>query len=233
MARRWWLFLVLAGCCTAACAKPDAEYAIRWSPKDGGPADLAKAATLLKIAGKSSAFAIRYFDVAAPADAPPGMPAILRERVGDDGPDITWKYRGPGGFPAEATDRWNCPLNDEKKKKRKDEIDVSILDAAGSVRRSYSRSCSAEGPLAKVADVSLRAVQKGCASRMQRRQSKDESLTVEQWTLANGEVVLELSSKGADSPTELKRFRELAGPLLAAGIKPLDRSKTEIGTQCR
>lgn len=112
----------------------------------------------------------------------------------------------------------------------KDEVDVSIL-ANGKVRRAYSRSCKVDaGHVAALPDAS-RLEQRGCTSTMARIKA-DDGRTVEAWTLPNG-VVIEASSKGKDTKATLAAFRQtIVRPLIDAGIAPLDRSKTEIGTSC-
>ena len=216
---------------SAVAGEAGAEYAIRWSAQQGGPMDLDQLAALLKIDGKSSGYTIRYFEVVPSPGAAGELPPIVRERKkkGDD-VEITWKYRGSGGFPAMAADRWQCPLRHESK--RKDEIDVSFL-ADGSQRRSYSRSCTANGPLKDAMPKTLKAVPKGCGSTMKRLESRDGRVTAEAWKLDDRDVVLEVSAKGPDTADALKAFeRDVVALLIARGAEPLDRSKTEIGTQC-
>ena len=224
------LIAVLLIVTTPAWAQPDAEYAIRWSPKDGGPADLKRASALLGVDGKASQFTIGYFEVVGFAGGPAGFLPILRERTKGDKADTTWKYRGSDAFPPGASDAWTCPLR--KESKRKDEVDVSLLSDA-SVRRSFSRSCTAGVELKKSLPAGLTARAKGCSSAMQRRESKDGDVTIEEWRMSNGDVLLEVSSKARDDGPALAAFRErFVKPLIAAGIRPQDRSKTEIGTQC-
>lgn len=145
---------------------------------------------------------------------------------------MTWKYRSADAqafSSLKAT--WTCPLR--KEKKRKDELDVSVL-AAGEVRLAYSRSCTAEATFKAAVPAAVKALQRGCPSSMTRYETSDESLTLELWRLASGESVLELSAKGDDSIERVSAFREqVVAKLLAAGATPLDRSKSEIGTQCK
>jgi hypothetical protein len=68
---------------------------------------------------------------------------------------------------------------------------------------------------------------------MVRLETKDESTTVERWELSNGEVVLEVSKKGPSRVDALATFQSgIAAELIKRGVKPIDRSKTDIGTQC-
>ena len=71
---------------------------------------------------------------------------------------------------------------------------------------------------------------------MTRRESADESVTIEAWKLAGEKAVfLEVSKRGADASAALAAaFRsEVVDNLLAAGAHPFDRSKTELGTECK
>jgi hypothetical protein len=208
----------------------DAEFAVRWAPKVGGPADLTKVSDLLPIQGKSSWFDVRYFEVGAAKNVPEGFVAIVRERVKATKTETTWKYRGTEGFPTESEGVWKCPLR--KEAKRKDEVDISFL-ADGTLRKAYSRSCTSKTGIREAVPAGLSPKQKGRSSKMNRRESADESLTAEEWRLSSGDVVLEVSMKGQDTPADLNRFKQVVvAKLLAAGAIPLDRSKTEIGTEC-
>ena len=66
---------------------------------------------------------------------------------------------------------------------------------------------------------------------MLRRESKGVEYKVEEWRLLNGAVVLEVSWSATDNVQNQERFIEQIAALLSR-IKPLDRSKTEIGTSC-
>ncbi|CAN7191753.1 hypothetical protein LJR084_000542 [Variovorax sp. LjRoot84] len=179
---------------------------------------------------KPTEFGVRYFDVTKPADAPVGFDASLRERVRGHKPEITWKYRVPLAHSPGVEVAWSCPLR--KESERKDEIDISVL-AGGEVRRAFSWSCTAKATLDAAVPTSLQPRQRGCSSKMVRYKTGDDSLTLEIWRLSNGDVILEVSSKGEDTPERLAAFRQdVVANLVAAGASPLDRSKTEIGTQC-
>lgn len=216
-----WAGPVLAG----------AEYAIRWSPIDGGPATAAKVFETLGLqSGDSTEFRIRYFDVKRPSDAPGGFEPILRERSSKGQRDVTLKYRGGSTAAPGKKKSWRCPLAMESK--RKDEADVTFLNEA-QTRKVFSRSCTAEVAFDAAVPAALRAKRKGCDSRMLRWESTTRELTVEEWRLESNEVVLEVSRKGDDTKADIKLFRkQVVEPLMAAGVRPLDRSKTEIGTRC-
>jgi hypothetical protein len=56
---------------------------------------------------------------------------------------------------------------------------------------------------------------------------------VEAWRLPGGGLLLEVSGSGADTPAALEKFRrQVVVPLLAAGIRPAQESKTERGSRC-
>jgi len=208
-----------------------AEFAMRWSPSQGGPATGAAVLGLLNVQHHSSGpdlYDVQYFSVTTPGDAPKGFTVLLRERVKAAKPETTWKYRGAKRFPAQPLKKWNCPLLGADKSK--DEMDVSLL-AGGSVRRAYSRSCSVKGPISSVVPSALVPKAIGCAARMTRLEAGD--LRVEEWTLSGRRVVLEVSMKGNDTASDLAAFKkDVARKILQAGAKPLDRSKSELGTQC-
>lgn len=232
MLRRLLVPVTLVAASVSAWSQADAEYAIRWSPTEGGLSSIQQVSSILSIEGKKSSYDIRYYEVETPQANPEGFEAILRERVKSTGEsDVTFKYRGVGGFPTESEDAWSCPLRNETK--RKDEVDISVL-ADGSVRKSYSRSCVSQVGVGRAVPATITLTQKGCSSKMARHESRDKLLTVEEWHLSNGDIVLEVSMNGRDSDDELHVFRQnVVSKLLTAGIWPIDRSKTEIGTQCQ
>ena len=224
-------FLLASGLATAlGAAEPGAEYAIRWSPRDGGPASINQVFEILGLkAGKPADYVVQYYDPKRPQGAPNRFDAIVRERIGTK-VEVTWKYRGGSSAPPGAETSWSCPLR--KERKRKDELDISIL-AGGGIKRAYSRSCTSEGSLAEAAPAKLKLKPRGCSSKMARLETKDESTTVERWELSNGEVVLEVSKKGPSSVDTLATFQSgIAAELIKRGVKPIDRSKTDISTQC-
>ena len=227
-------FVLVAGFtfCTAA-AGMDAELAMRWSPAAGGPESGQRVSELLRRNFKApTEFSVRYFDVVKPMDAPAGFDAALRERVRGGRTEVTWKYRATSSDQAPRLhDAWVCPLRGVAKSKN--EVDVSVL-AGGEVRRATSWSCTITAAFDVAVPASLQPKQRGCASKMSRYETGDEQLTLEVWRLSNGEVVLEVSVKGLDTPEQLTSFRRnVVDTLVAAGAVPLDRSKTEIGTRCR
>jgi hypothetical protein len=57
---------------------------------------------------------------------------------------------------------------------------------------------------------------------------------VEQWQLAGGAVLLEVSGGSTDTEDALDQFRsQVAKPLLAADIRPARESMTGQGSRCR
>lgn len=231
------LILIVAACSfllrvgsSASAAETGAEYAIRWNAAEGG---LKTAAQTLAAFGVSAddkdAFEIQYFTVAAPADLPSGFGAIARSRQKGKKKELTFKLRGPEPVqPLPARDSWNCGLGEAVKK---DEIDISVL-ANGQVKRVFSRSCSIESKEDIAFPGAMGAKPKGCVSTMTRL--KSGTLTVEEWLLKpSGVRLIEVSRKGADTNDELQAFRkDIVTPLLGRRIKPLDRSKSDVGSDC-
>jgi hypothetical protein len=179
--------------------------------------------------GPPTVYSIRYFSSTKTANTPSANP-ILRERQGNK-TDVTWKYRSATGWSDLPDGAW-CPLLG--KPKPKEEVDITV-DETGAIRRVYSRSCTSKGNLAAALPAGLLGAQRGCIATMTRRESADETRTVEAWKLS-GEtaVILEVSRKGPDTPAAAAAFRtEVVDKLIAAGAHPLDRSKTELGTECK
>ena len=98
---------------------------------------------------------------------------------------------------------------------------------------AHSRSCTFESAdLSLSPPAGLGATPKPCASAMCRLESGD--LTVEAWSLGGAATLIEVSRKGLDRAKDRRRFRdEVVRPLLAAGAVPVDRSKSELGSDCR
>ncbi len=62
---------------------------------------------------------------------------------------------------------------------------------------------------------------------------ESDNLKVEEWRMPGNLLMIEVSQKGRNTKKKLKAFRQqVVAPLLKAGIKPSDRSKTELGGQC-
>src|SRR4029450_771081 len=105
-----------------AGAEPaDAEYAIRWNARAGGPASLNETLAILKThATRPRRFKVDYYDLPPTPTTPPGFSVILRRRVDDAGPaELTWKLRGD-----RALSDWACPLRNSRD--AKDEVDVAF-----------------------------------------------------------------------------------------------------------
>ncbi len=209
----------------------DAEYAIRWNPAQGGPktADDAVAVLRDKAKGDSDTFVIQYLEVQKPpSDAPLRAKSILRQREGDGKYELMFKYRG-----TEPLVSPKCAL--QTASDPKDEVDVSLLGAGELPKRVYSFSCkvvSERGPVMPPSELEAKLIP--CSSTMTRRKTKRTMAKIEEWHLPGGSVVLEVSRKGSDAEPDLRTFqKEIAGPLLAAGINPSDTSKTELGSACR
>jgi hypothetical protein len=223
--------LMLAAALSAGAETGNAEFAVRWDPRQGGPATPAEALRGLRQEASSTAhFEIRYFDFSPPADVPAGFDAILRERVSGGARELTFKLRGSQPLPARPSlPQWACPLGPTKD--RKDEADVSFV-GTGRTITAYSRSCSLESRQAELQPpAALQARPKGCGSTMTRLRAG--ALKVEEWKLADGSALLEASRPGKHSDAARGDFeRQVLRPLLALGVQPLERSKSAIGGDC-
>jgi hypothetical protein len=154
--------------------------------------------------------------------APAGFSTILRTRIDAGGhATATWKLRGD-----RALAEWACPLRDVRQVKA--EVDVAF-GSADAVARRYSYSCTSDNP--DLAASSLAARANGCPSTVTRKDTG--RVRVEEWRLPGGALLLDVSSVGTDTPDALEQFRrQVAVPLLAAGIRPAQDSKTEQGSRC-
>ena len=200
-----------------------AEYAIRWNPRDGGPATAADTLALLGLRAKHSArFSVDYYDLPPSPTVPPGFATILRRRIDAAGQaTVTWKLRGD-----KVLSRWVCPLRDARDAKA--EVDVGF-NGVDTVTRRYSYSCTSDDLEAALALLSARA--NGCPAAVTRKDAG--SVRVEEWRLPGGEVLLEVSGSGTDTSAALERFRsQVVVPLLAAGIRPAPESKTDQVSRC-
>lgn len=222
---------MLAALPAARAAVPDAEFAVRWDPRQGGPATPQDVLQALKLqADAPRRFEVRYFDFQPPADVPPGFDAILRQRVSGGVTELTFKLRGHAPLPPQPTlEDWSCPLGATNE--RKDEVDVGFA-SAGRVLKAWSRSCSVETHDAALQPPpALRARLKGCGSTMTRLTAGH--LKIEQWQQADGTTLIEASRPGHDTKASTRSFeREVLAPLLALQVQPLERSKSAIGGDC-
>ena len=213
---------------TQPAAEPEqAEYAMRWDVTEGGPRTAKKALEVLdKKADETVDYKIRYFDFTPPEETPAGFSPILRQRKSEKKHELTFKYRGGHPLPD-----WDCPLS-SKPDESKGEVDVSIL-AGGLTKRSFSYSCTLESKNSAVKPPrELEAEPKDCSNRMKRL--KAGKLKVEEWRLPGGITLVEVSRTGSNTPADLESFqRDVVDKLIAAGVKPSDRSKTEIGSSCK
>jgi hypothetical protein len=215
-----------------AAKAAQAEFAVRWDPRDGGPGTPEATLRALQHApGKTTHFEVEYFDFVPPAGLPPGFEPILRRRFSDGATELSFKLRGTAPLPAQpALQRWDCPLGATRD--RKDEADLSFL-AGGQVVTAYSRSCSLQAQgRALQPPAALLARPRGCASPLTRLRAG--KLKVEQWHLADGTVLLEASRPGRHDARSVQAFeREVLQPLLALQVQPLQRSKSALGGECR
>jgi hypothetical protein len=210
----------------AAAAPMQAEYAVRWNIEEGGPRSAKDALKVLQQqAGGPDEFVVQYFDFAPPSGSPEGFSPILRERKkGTKKHELTFKYRGD-----HALSSWTCPFASPDE--RKEEVDVSVLPES-QAKRAFSYSCTLEskdGPIEP--PPALHAKRKSCTSEMVR--FKAGKLKVEEWHLPGDIIMVEVSHGGSDTPADLDSFKkEVVAPLVGAGARPSDRSKTESGSDC-
>jgi hypothetical protein len=208
---------------------PRAEYAVRWDPSEGGLANAQEVLAFLNAPKKNGeAYEVRYFDLEPPASAPPDSITILRKRgkLGrkrvklGGGTEICLKYRRTHPL----VERWECPHDSSYEKV--EEVDFSFV-GTGMPNRVYSYSCTL---IAQEPPPSLNAVPKKCASQFVRYQF--EGFKIEEWTLPGENVKVEVSHSAKNTRAELAKFAEFVSKLRERGVKPLDQSKTELGSRC-
>jgi hypothetical protein len=223
--------LLAAAAGPALGAAQDAEFALRWDPRQGGPATPQDALQGLGLkASTPSHFEIQYFDFTEPAGLPAGFDAILRKRLTGGAAELTFKLRGTQPLPVEPSlKHWDCPLGPAQD--RKDEADITFVEAGRTIT-AFSRSCSVESRQADIEPpAALQARPKGCGSTMTRLRSG--KLKIEQWKMADGSVLLEASRPGKHTEASMRAFERLVlQPLLALKVQPLQRSKSAIGGDC-
>ena len=206
----------------AAAEPKGAEYAVRWNPAQGGPTSAAETLAFLGAGDVPSArYEVRFYDLPAPHGAPAGATVILRRRAASDGStEIRLKYRTSSPLGA-----WACP---NPSFQAKVQVDVAFGADAPSRVDSYSCVLAASEPPAD-----LHAVPKKCVSRMVRYDATPTvGYKVEAWTLPDGSQRLEISRTTRNSADELARFAHLVEGLVARGVRPLEESKTELGSRC-
>jgi hypothetical protein len=231
--RLWpvWALALAAVAMQARADMQDAEFAVRWDPRQGGPATPQEALHGLRLeASAPSRFEIQYFEFTPPSGVPPGFDAILRKRLTAGQAELTFKLRGGAPLPLQPTlKRWDCPLGATKD--RKDEADITFVEAGRTIL-AYSRSCSIESRHTDIQPpAALLARPKGCGSTMTRLRSGQ--LKIEEWKMADGSVLLEASRPGRHDEASKGDFeRQVLQPLLALKVQPLERSKSAIGGDC-
>ena len=167
---------------------------------------------------------VQYFSVSQPSKLPQGFAAIVRERIMDGKTESTYKLRGPTALPDSAR---KCPL---KSGNGKSEVDISVL-GPGSLKRSFSYSCSAEGSVKSTLPRRFHAKSLGCSSDFVRVEASDTNF--ESWSFPAGRKLLEVSWKGRDNSADLQSFlNRVVQPLVVAGVKPIGESKTLLGSGC-
>jgi hypothetical protein len=215
---------------SAAQAAADAEFAIRWDPAEGGPATIEAVAEALRLPeGKRKSFEVRYFSVKQPADAPPGASAIARERLSGGEMESMYKLRSPVAFPAHGPQAdWRCPFKVDAK--RQMEVDIG-WSAEGVTKTNHSLSCEADGRIADLLPAGFMAKPLDCTSSMLRMSSR--GIKIERWSLPGGRQAFEVSTNGKNTGTGRKAFASgVVQPLIGRGARPLQQSKTQLGSAC-
>ena len=224
------LAAVLAGT-GARAAAPQAEFAVRWDSRHGGPATPQEALRGLRLKSREqSRFEVQYFDFTPPAALPNGFTPILRKRLSEGRSELSFKLRGSEPLPGTPSLKaWDCPLGATED--RKDEVDLSFV-GDGRVVTAYSRSCDLNSRAPDLQPpAALQARPRGCSSSVTRLRSG--KLKVEEWRMADGSVLLEASRPGRHDTASQRAFeREVLTPLLALQVQPLQRSKSAIGADC-
>jgi len=204
----------------AAEALSEAEYAMRWDAGQGGPRT---AGEVLQWLGKTSKspehYLVRYYDLPRPPSAPEGARIILRQRIKQGGKThIRLKYR----LDKPLTVDWSCPSDAFEKSS---EVDVTWLALGQKVSFSYACTLKDATPPA-----ALKARPLPCVAEMTRYEA--DGFKIEEWQLADERHLLEVSRNAEDSAAKRKKFQLLADQLMARGVHPADRSKTELGSDC-
>ena len=199
-----------------------AEYAVRWDPSQGGPANVRELLDFLGASeGGGHAYEVRYFDLPRPEGAPAGATPILRLRIADGGDaEVRLKYRMEQ--PLEG--RWGCPAGARSRRAKR----------STSPLRRARRPCGCTRTAARSTPERLRRSSGRRPSPARRawcgtRTADDK---IEEWTLPGGALRLEVSRTTSGSPKHETKFRKLVDRLRARGVKPLDESKTELGSRC-
>jgi hypothetical protein len=206
-----------------ASAEPSGvEYALRWSPKDGGPETAEAVFRLLGMtAGIPEHYEVRYYDLPRPVSAPAHATVILRERKKAGGKtQFRLKYR----LPEPLTQSFQCPPGNDYQVGS--EVDITWL-AANAQKRVYAYSCTIK---ANQPPASLHANPKPCSARMSRYTA--QGLKLETWQMPDGSHQLEVSRTATHDDAAFRDFQAIADCLMRQGAKPTDESKTELGSRC-
>jgi hypothetical protein len=199
----------------------ETEYAIRWDSREGGPGTAIDVLQWLGTSSKSAErYTVRYYDLPRPPSAPEGAAVILRQRAKQGGKtQIRLKYR----LERPLNSGWECPSDDFEKSS---ELDVTWLELGQKVSYSYACTMKEEAPPA-----ALKATPKPCVAEMNRYEA--DGFKIEEWLLPDGQRLLEISRNAEDGVSKRQSFQVLVDQLIARGVSPADRSKTELGSDCR
>lgn len=217
----------------------DAEYAVRWDPAVS-QINTAESVVELFVPGRAAdnkdEYAITYLGVKQPTDLPEGMTLIVRERKKKNKIESTVKYRSRIDFQEireKLAHRFSAGVEDVE---RKYEVDVSFVDEQKEIK-AYSLSYVSDMTYALM--PAYADAQRSAEKKMQRLTIKNfksadgvaRKLKIEYWDLGgDGKKLLEVSMPGMDDEQSRSFFKsEVLAPLLAKGVQPIERSKSELG----
>lgn len=207
------------------------EFSLSWSAADSQIKTGADAAAALGVKDKKpKTYEIKYYK--AP-EVPEPARSILRERnrtdKGKEKFQLMHKIRSIN--PVRGDDR-KCVLENADKKKY--ELDVSLLGQG--VDSKYSFSCTAEDEAGKLPfPESVMPEQIACSATMLRYEQENVGgfgeVTIEQWTLGDKSVFVEVSVKREGADADPAKFRELVKGLDGKVI-PLAEGMTQQVANC-
>ncbi|WP_428380949.1 hypothetical protein [Nevskia ramosa] len=215
----------------------EAEYAIRWFPSKGGPANATAVAKLFAIAASKDEdkLVVRYYVVKPQAGAPVGATAILRSRdkANNKKFQLMFKYRASTPFDDKSK---LCPLkagNAGEDLTDKGEWDVSWV-ASDRMESAYSYSCSlkSDHPIAIQPAFEARPRSPVIPMRRVRYELDGEEISVEEWSLPDGRFAIEVSRMGKRTHASLKDFvHTVSEPIVGAGALLIPESMTKLATR--
>ncbi|QSI33285.1 hypothetical protein GNX71_28445 [Variovorax sp. RKNM96] len=230
-----WSVMILGCTLGHGASALEAEYAFRWDPSKGGPVSAEAARDALNVGTtRERSFEVRYLVAGQSPSVPAGLVVLARERSNEDGPESTYKLRGPESIQTTtALQGMSCPLTGPKMKSKL-ELDIGwsrekVADAIGP-KRMVSWSCEVEAAASSAFPMQLQVIPLGCSSRVRRLKAGDWK--IEEWMLPKGRRAIEVSFSAADSDINSQKFQKAVDQLLALGSEPIEESKSVLGSDC-